>query len=75
MLLKVIIISIVLVAFVVLALGIKLLFDPDAEFTVHSCSLEEGKSSEDGSCLKCQLQDFANCPEKMDTRKLNYHKS
>lgn len=74
MLLKVIIISIVLVAFVVLALGIKLFFDPDAEFTVHSCSLEEGNISEDGTCLKCQVKDLANCPEKLETRQLNYQK-
>jgi hypothetical protein len=62
--LKVIIISLILVAFVVLALGIKMLFDPKAEFTVHSCALDNGDLDEDGACLKCQIKDLADCPEK-----------
>ena len=40
--LKIVIISLILVAFVVLALGIKLWFDPKAEFTVHSCAHDKG---------------------------------
>jgi len=62
--LKVIIISLILVAFVVMALGIKMLFDPKAEFTVHSCALDGGDLDEDGTCSNCQLKDLANCPEK-----------
>ena len=62
--LKVIIISLILVAFVVLALGIKLLFDPKAEFTVHSCALDNGDLDKDGACMKCQIKDLADCPEK-----------
>lgn len=61
--LKVIIISLILVAFVVLALGIKMLFDPKAEFTVHSCALDNGDLDGDGACLKCQIKDLADCPE------------
>jgi len=62
--LKVIIISLILVAFVMLALGIKLLIDPKAEFSAHSCSLDNGDLDKDGACSKCQLIDLADCPEK-----------
>ena len=62
--LKVIIISLILVAFIALALGIKMLFDPKAEFTVHSCALDSGDLDKDGACSMCQLKDLANCPEK-----------
>lgn len=64
MFLKVLIISIVLVAFVMIALGVKLFFDPKAEFTAHSCALEDGSLDENGACAKCQIKDLANCPEK-----------
>jgi hypothetical protein len=63
MLLATIIISIILVAFIMLALGIKLLFNRDAEFIVHSCALEEGGLDKDGSCSLCHLKDLADCPE------------
>jgi hypothetical protein len=63
MLLATIIISIVLVAFIMLALGIKLIFNRDAEFIVHSCALEDGKPDKDGACSLCHLKDLADCPE------------
>jgi hypothetical protein len=69
MLLKVIVISLVLVAFIVLALGVKLWFDPDAEFSSHSCALDNGDLDENATCFKCQLKDLTNCPEKPDTHK------
>jgi hypothetical protein len=61
--LKVIIISLILVAFIALALGIKMLFDPKAEFTIHSCALDNGDQDKDGVCSKCHLKDLADCPE------------
>ncbi|WP_163707552.1 hypothetical protein [Mangrovibacterium lignilyticum] len=64
MLLGTLIIAIILVAFVMLALGVKLLFDKNAEFTVHSCALEDDESlDKDLSCSKCQLRDLVDCPE------------
>ena len=64
MLIKTFITAIILVAIVMLALGIKLLFNKDAEFTVHSCALKDGESLDDeGACYKCQLKDTADCPE------------
>lgn len=68
MFVKVLILSVVIVAFVMLALGIKLLFDPNAEFQAHSCALDNGEPDEYGTCSKCQLKDLANCPENIDTR-------
>lgn len=54
--LKLLIISVILVAFVVLALGIKLWLDPKAEFTAHSCSAEKGDLDENGYCPNCQVK-------------------
>lgn len=66
MFVKLLIVSLVLVGFVVLALGIKLWFDPNAEFTSHSCALDRGELDENEACSNCQLKDLANCPEKLD---------
>lgn len=74
MVVKMLIFSVVIVALVMLVLGIKLLLDPKAEFTVHSCALEDGIPDEDGTCFKCQLKDLANCPEK-DNNKLKNKQS
>jgi len=64
MYLKLLIISVLLVAVIMLALGIKLLFDKNARFEAHSCALEGGNLDETGACAGCQLKDLANCPEK-----------
>jgi len=66
MFIKLFIISIILVAIIMLALGVKLLFNPNAEFTAHSCALEDGGTNQDGACSKCQLKDLADCPENKD---------
>lgn len=66
MFLKVLIITIILVAIIMLAMVIKLWFDPNAEFSAHSCALEEGNVDEQGACLKYQIKDLADCPEKED---------
>lgn len=67
MFIKILIITIVLVAFIMLALGVKLWFDPNAEFSSHSCALDSGNIDEYGACSKCQLKDLADCPEKNDS--------
>ena len=54
--LKLFIISVILVAFVVLALGIKLWLDPKAEFNAHSCSAKTGDLDENGYCPNCQVK-------------------
>ena len=75
MLLKTIIVSIILVAIIMLALGVKMLFDKNAEFTVHSCGLEDGESLNDnGACSKCQLKDLADCPEEKGNDRNKFNK-
>ena len=51
-----------------LALGVKMLFNRNAEFTVHSCSLEDGDLDENGACANCHLKDLEDCPEKIITK-------
>lgn len=63
MFLKLFIVSVILLAFTMLALGVKLLFDRDVSFTHHSCALEEEKLNNVGGCLGCQIKDIANCAE------------
>lgn len=65
MFIKVLIISVILVAFVMLALGVKLWFDPNAEFTSHSCAIDNDTLDGDVACSKCQIKDLADCPEKL----------
>ena len=69
MFIKVLIISVILVAIVMLALGVKLLFNPKAEFSGHTCAFDfqEGLD-ENNACSKCQLKDLADCPENKDNR-------
>ena len=68
MIIKVLIITVILVAFMVLALGVKLLFDPNAEFSSHSCGIDSGKLNEDGACSICQLKDLSDCSVEKDSR-------
>ena len=63
MYLKLLFLSVIIVAVIMLALGIKLIFDKDARFEAHSCALEGGPLDETGACAGCQLRDLANCPE------------
>jgi hypothetical protein len=63
MFLKVLIISVILVAFIILALGVKIWFDPNAEFTAHSCAFDENDSDKNEACGMCHLKDLTDCPE------------
>ncbi len=63
MIIETLIASILLVAFVMLALGIKMLFDPNAEFTAHACSSENGSRDENGACASCQVKELTDCSE------------
>jgi hypothetical protein len=64
MIINTIIITIILVAIIMLALGVKLLFNKDAEFTAHSCALDDNKSQDgEPACAKCQIKDIADCSE------------
>jgi hypothetical protein len=71
MLVKTFIIAIILVAIIMLALGIKLLFNKNAEFRVHSCALSEGTPDDEGVCPKCELKDLSDCPETIGNESKN----
>lgn len=69
MFIKLLIISIILVAIIMLALGVKLWFNPKAEFTGHTCAFEFQEGLDKNSaCSKCQLKDLADCPENIDNQ-------
>lgn len=57
------IVTLILVAFTMLALGVKLFFDKDAEFTGHSCALEDSELNKVGSCSGCQVKELTQCSE------------
>lgn len=63
MFINTLIISVVLIAIIMLALGAKLLFNKDAEFTEHSCALYDGNSDKNETCSICELKDLVDCPE------------
>ncbi len=66
MLFKILILSIILVAFVALALGVKLLFNKKVDLTAHSCPLADEDPKSENACSKCQVKDLIDCPEKKD---------
>ena len=63
MYLNLLIVTLVLVAFIVLALGVRLWLDPEAEFSSHSCALDSGDLDENGACSKCHLKELPTYPE------------
>lgn len=63
MFINILITTIIILALIFIALGIKMLFNPDAEFTGHSCALGSGHTGNDGACPKCQLTNLEDCPE------------
>lgn len=64
MFLKLLIVSVILVAFTMLALGVKLLFNKEATFTEHACAMEDGDLNKIGSgCSSCEIKEIANCTE------------
>ena len=58
MFIKVLIITVILVAFIILALGVKIWFNPNAEFTAHSCALDDGSLDKDGACSQCKIKEL-----------------
>ena len=64
MFLRILILSVILVAFTMLALGIKLFFNKKPSLTEHACALEDGELNKVGGCITCGIQKIANCPEK-----------
>ena len=63
MFLKLLISSVILVGFIMLALSVKLLFDKNAEFSAHSCALKEGDPDGEGACSMCKMKPDKNMVE------------
>lgn len=64
MIIKTLIITVIFVAIVMLALGVKLLFNKNAEFTTHSCALDNNMElNKAEACAKCDLKELVQCPE------------
>lgn len=64
MFLKLLIFSVILVAIIMLALSVKLFFDKDAEFEMHSCAFDDNKDiDKEMNCSSCQLKEVADCSE------------
>ncbi len=63
MFIKYLILSVILVAIVMLALGVKLLFDKNAKFSAHSCAMEGDRLNENGTCPKCGMGNSSDCYE------------
>lgn len=61
MIVKTLIVTVILVAIVMLALGIKMLFDKNAKFEVRSCSFDN--HNEEETCNTCPLNDPDKCVE------------
>jgi hypothetical protein len=63
MIIKVLIISAILVAFIMLPYIVHLLFDKDAEFTLHECPFDENWEEKAPGCSSCQIKELVDCPE------------
>ncbi len=64
MYLKILILSVIMVAFTVLALGVKLLFNKEPSLSEHACAAEDGELNKLGGCAACEIQKLAHCSEK-----------
>ena len=60
---KVLIVSAILVAFIMLPYLIHRLFDKDSEFALHECPFDENWEKKAPGCSSCQLKELANCSE------------
>ena len=61
---KLLIVAILITTFLVAALGLKLLFDKNAEFTGASCHLQEDEETGKSACGSCKVKKIIQCDEK-----------
>lgn len=62
---KVLILSVFLVAFTILALGVKLLFNKKPSFNEHACDMENETLNVEGECTGCEIKELVNCSEEV----------
>jgi hypothetical protein len=63
MFLKILILSVFLVAFTVMALGVKLFFNKKPSFNEHACTMEDEALNNEGGCASCEIKELVNCTE------------
>ena len=63
MILKILTVSVVLVAFIMLPYLVHRLFDKDSELVLHECPFDEDWEKKNIGCSSCQLKGLADCPE------------
>ncbi len=62
MFINILITTVIILAIIFIALGIKMWFKKDAEFTGHSCALGSGQT-DNSACPRCQLTNLEDSPE------------
>ncbi|HDO27985.1 MAG TPA: hypothetical protein ENH02_07695 [Bacteroidetes bacterium] len=56
--------AMILIAFLMAAMGLKLIFNKNAEVAGESCHLDETPAGDGTACTNCQVQEIVNCKEK-----------
>lgn len=69
MILKVLIVSAFLIAFIMLPFVLHRLFDRKSEFILHKCPFDEDWEKRATECSSCQLKELADCPENKEGAK------
>jgi len=62
--LKLLILAIIVTAFLVAAMGLKIAFGKDGEIAGESCHLDETNAEESTECSQCQVKEIVNCDAK-----------
>ena len=59
--LGILIITIIVVGFLAAAMGLRLVFNGNAEFNSHACQLDENKKSLDTACSMRKIKKIVDC--------------
>lgn len=65
MFLRILILSVILVAFTILALGVKLFFNKEPSLSGDGCAAGDRELNKVGGCAACDIQELAHCSEKV----------
>lgn len=57
------IVAIIITGFFAITLGLKLVFDKDAEIAGHSCGPVENNTDDNIACAHCQVKEIIKCDE------------
>ncbi|MCF6341255.1 MAG: hypothetical protein L3J31_00425 [Bacteroidales bacterium] len=63
--LKLLVLAMIVTAFLVVAMGLKLVFSKDGGVPGSSCHLDETNAADENqACSHCQVKEIVNCDEK-----------